>query len=95
MKHDTAEIRRIARVVKQNAAAIHELESGTLQPLTRAVPQALRGQAADALLTEITELATAMRRLGIDINGIGDELNSFARRLDIADQQAADRIRSH
>ena len=93
MKYDTEEVRRVAQQIKVNAQKIHDLERDALQPIARSIPQELRGRTADALLAEVSELTVAMRRLSIDVSSIGDELNSFARRLDVADQQAADAVK--
>ena len=93
MKYDTEEVRRVAQQIKVNAQKIHDLERDALQPIARSIPYELRGRTADALLAEVSELTVAMRRLSIDVSNIGDELNSFARRLDVADQQAADAVK--
>lgn len=94
MKYDTAEIRRVARQVKQSATSIDEIGRGTLQPLTGSIPQELKGLAADALLSEIRDLTSGLQHLATQVSAVGDDLNAFARKLDIADQQAKQQIRS-
>lgn len=95
MNYDTAEIRRVARQLKGCASTVGSIEQSKLRTVLSMLGSEFKGQAADAATKRIQELSSDLLQLQNGINAIGDELNQFARQLDIADERSKSHIHSH
>lgn len=92
MKYDTAEIRAVARRLKNCASSVSSLSTRELGQLRERMEGDFKGQAASALNERLGELQGDVLKIGEGLETIGAELLAFARRLDLADQASREHI---
>ncbi|MDO4549335.1 MAG: hypothetical protein Q4D04_14690 [Clostridia bacterium] len=88
MKHDTAQIRFVARKIQNCALSVSDVSTREVRPLRERVLSEFEGEAANALTARLEALQGDVEKLGKGIDSVYRELMSYARRLEIADEQS-------
>ena len=89
MNYDVLELRRAAAEVRGAASAIKGAEQDNVSRTKTNLTGSFRGEAANALDHELSNLQSDLQRLAGGLSTISSELIAFAKRLEQADQDAA------
>lgn len=88
MRHDTAQIRSVARKVQKCADTVSDVNQGEVTALRRRIPGEFQGSAAETLMEKLEELGGDLRKISAGLETISGELMAYARRLELADQES-------
>ena len=94
MAYNTEEIRAMARRVNQQAGLVSALQDNRIRKLMREAETSLSGNTAEAYISALKKLASTLKKLESDMEGIGTNLSQFARRIDLADAQSRNVIQN-
>lgn len=89
MEYDVQEVRRIAGKVHVASEDLLGVSSGDLARIRSDIPGNLEGGAADALTEVLEDLIEDTKKLGNGLETISAALYAFARKLKLADEEAA------
>ena len=91
---DTEAIRRVARKIGSIAASVQDLSTDDIPAIERGLDGNFEGEAAQALEEVLGDLKKDVRGMGNGLKAIQKELLAYARRVDEADEKAAQLIAS-
>ena len=87
VSYDTSEIRQSASRMESAAREMDQVTS-ILRQQASAAPDALRGEAGDALLDILEKLRSDTTKMSGGMRNVASRLRSFAAYLDMLDRQA-------
>jgi len=91
---DTEAIRRVARKIGSIATSVQDLSSDDIPAIERSLDGNFEGEAAKALEEVLADLRKDVKGMGNGLKAIQQELLAYARRVDEADEKAAQLIGS-
>ena len=96
MSHDidTEAIRRAARKIGNIATSVQDLSTDDIPAIKRGLDGNFEGEAAQALDDVLGDLKKDVRSMGNGLKAIQKELLAYAKRVDEADEKAAQLIGS-
>lgn len=92
MRYDVSEIRRCARDLDRIVFDLRSSAQRVIRQTEEALYPEFRGLAAEAFKKALLSLDEDIGAIIKSLDGIGNELNSFARRLAEADRLAREQI---
>ena len=91
---DTEAIRRVARKIGSIATSVQDISTDDIPAIERSLDGNFEGEAAKALEEVLGDLQRDVRGMGNGLKAIQKELLAYAKRVDEADEKAAQLISS-
>ena len=92
---DTEAIRRVARKIGSIATSVQDLSTDDIPTIERSLDGYFEGEAAKALEEVLGDLKKDVKGMGNGLKAIQRELLAYAKRVDEADEKAAQLISSN
>jgi uncharacterized protein YukE len=89
MKHDTQEIRRIARQLSNLSDSISTVANGSIRDSADEIPTSFKGEAAYELTISVRGLLKDIHGTSMALEKISAMLRTYAQMLDVADDVAS------
>ena len=89
---DTEAIRRVARRIGSIATSVQDLSTDDIPAIERSLDGNFEGEAAKALEEVLFDLKKDVKSMGNGLKSIQKDLLAYAKRVDEADEKAAQMI---
>lgn len=91
---DSVKIRALAQRISRAASAVAGVKTDSLQRIPGEMPANFRGDAADALTDEVEKLMADVSSVSAGLTALSRELYNLAYRVEQADREAEQAIRT-
>ena len=92
MEINYREVRTAARKLSAASSAVRSVAANGLKQIERDSQEYLQGRTAEALQSKIAELRRDIASIANGLSQLSAELNEYARRIQLADQEASNYI---